>query len=131
MGERVVSVKTAKGDIRTITKVPKGANVTLHGVNKYEEERLRNMENKENTQLNKFCDGNDTTWRPEHFFTETCGDDDVPPWPIRPTELFTNPHLMMKIMGQQMEKKKAQKEKKKLEKMNNKDGEKKKKDKKG
>merc|ERR1711974_193223 len=76
-------------------------------------ERARHADGKEDTQLERFCDGNDAAWRPDTFFTEVCGQDDVPPWPIRPTELFTNPHIVMKIMAQQMEEKKARKREKK------------------
>merc|ERR1712176_1431044 len=81
-----------------------------------EAERARNADKKEDKQLERFCDGNDASWRPDTFFTETCGEDEVPPWPIRPTELFTNPSIVMRIMAQQMEKKKQKKKDKKLQK---------------
>merc|ERR1712039_357039 len=93
-----------------------GASVTGNNVNKYAEERAKMADSKEDVQLERFCDGNDAAWRPDTFFTETCGEDDVPPWPIRPTELFTNPSIVMRIMAQQMEKKKQKKKEKKLQK---------------
>lgn len=108
-----ISLKSRDGLVRNIAKVPRGAEVTDNNVNKYEQERARNADGKEDTQLDRFCNGNDTAWRPDTFFTEVCGDDDVPPWPIRPTELFTNPHIVMKIMAQQMEEKKRKRREKK------------------
>merc|ERR1712029_630363 len=89
---------------------------TDNNVNRYAQERERNADAKEDVQLNRFCNGNDTAWRPDTFFTGVCGGDDVPPWPIRPTELFTNPHLMMRIVGEQIEKKKQKKKDKKSKK---------------
>merc|ERR1712113_1046418 len=85
------------------------------------EERAKMADSKEDVQLERFCDGNDSAWRPDTFFTETCGEGDVPPWPIRPTELFTNPSIVTRIMAQQMEKKKQKKLQKKLEKKDKKD----------
>merc|ERR1712187_716775 len=93
------------------------AKVTENNVNKYEEERARNAETKEDTQLNRFCDGNDHAWRPDTFFTEACGKEEVPPWPVRPSELFANPQICMRIMAATFEKKEQKrKEKKQLKK---------------
>mmetsp|Transcript_76810 Transcript_76810/g.221943 ORF Transcript_76810/g.221943 Transcript_76810/m.221943 type:complete len:286 (+) Transcript_76810:152-1009(+) len=111
-----VSLKGRDGSVRTVARVPAGAHVTDNSTNRYAEERAKNADKKEDVQLERFCDGNDVAWRPDTFFTEVCGEDDVPPWPIRPTELFTNPHIVMKIMAQQMEKKKQKKLEKKARK---------------
>merc|ERR1712137_691080 len=45
-----MSLKTADGEIRTIVKVPQGANVTKNNVNRFEEERERNADRKEDVQ---------------------------------------------------------------------------------
>merc|ERR1711972_828109 len=119
-----ISLKTRDGEVRNIPTVPKGAEVTSNSVNKYAAERARHADGKEDVQLERFCDGNDAAWRPDTFFTEVCGQDEVPPWPIRPTELFTNPTIVMRIMAQRMEKKKQ----KKAEKKRQKEDQKKKKD---
>merc|ERR1711920_351751 len=79
-----ISIKSRNGEVRQVVRVPEGADVTANSVNKYEEERAKNADRKEDTQLNRFCNGNDTAWRPDTFFTETCDGDDLPPWPIRP-----------------------------------------------
>merc|ERR1712113_496751 len=92
------------------------------------EERAKMADSKEDVQLERFCDGNDSAWRPDSFFTETCGEEEVPPWPIRPTELFTNPSIVMRIMAQQMEKKKQKKKEKKLQKEAQKEAQKKRKE---
>merc|ERR1711879_57457 len=86
-----ISVRTNDGEVRIINTLPKDAKVTGNNVNKYEEERAKNAETKEDTQLNRFCDGNDHAWRPDTFFTDACGEEEVPPWPVRPSELFANP----------------------------------------
>mmetsp|Transcript_61695 Transcript_61695/g.133668 ORF Transcript_61695/g.133668 Transcript_61695/m.133668 type:complete len:319 (-) Transcript_61695:73-1029(-) len=112
--DTTISLKSRDGEVRTITRLPKGSNVTSNEVNKYEEERAKNSEFKEDTLLGRFCDGKDNAWRPAQFFTEACGDKDVPPWPVRPTEIFTNPELCMKIMAAQMERRKLRKMQKKL-----------------
>merc|ERR1712060_203705 len=111
-----ISIKTRDGEVRNIPAVPKGAEVTSNSVNKYAAERARHADGKEDVQLERFCNGNDSAWRPDTFFTEVCGQDDVPPWPIRPTELFTNPHIVMKIMAQQMEEKQLRKRDKQVKK---------------
>merc|ERR1712217_45196 len=112
-----ISLKSRDGEVRrSIATIPRGAEVTRNNVNKFAEERAKNADGKEDTQLERFCNGNDHAWRPDTFFTEVCGEDDVPPWPIRPTELFTNPHIVMKIMAQQMEQKKQKKKEKKMKK---------------
>merc|ERR1711971_813852 len=76
-------------------------------VNKFDEERQKMAEAKEDVLLSRFCDGKDNAWRPDSFFAEACGDGggEVPPWPIRPTELFTNPHICMRIMAKTIEEK--------------------------
>lgn len=130
-----ISMKTNTGELRIVNTIPKGAETTLNNVNKYAEERAKNADHKEDIQLERFCDGNDAAWRPDTFFTETCGQEEIPPWPIRPTELFTNPHLVMRIMAQRMEEKKRKKKEKKLQaekegKKADSDGKKSKKDKK-
>merc|ERR1712190_454949 len=96
-------------------------------VNKYEQERLKNAETKEDTQLGRFCDGNDHAWRPDTFFTETCGEADAPPWPVRPSELFANPQICMKIAAATFEKKEQLRKEKKQQKKGGKEKEKKKK----
>jgi len=113
-----ISLKSNKGEVVSkVTRVPKGANVTKSNVNKFEEERLKNAERKEDISLNRFCDGKDNAWRPDSFFTETCGGtaggDDIPPWPVRPQEIFTNPQLCLRIMNHQMQKKQQKKDEKK------------------
>lgn len=108
-----ISLKTAAGEFKQFGKIPEGATVTENNINRYAEERERNADAKEDVQLNRFCNGNDTAWRPDTFFTDVCGGDEIPPWPIRPTELFTNPHLMMRIMAEQMERRKQKKQEKK------------------
>jgi len=111
-----ISLKSNDGEVHCIQKVPAGAVVTQNGINKYEDERRQNANLKEDVQLNRFCDGQDNAWRPDSFFTEECGQEEVPPWPIRPTELFTNPHLCLRIMAMQMDKSKELKKAKKLKK---------------
>lgn len=111
-----ISLKSNTGVIKNIAVIPKGAEVTANSVNKYEEERKRNTEQKEDVNLRRFCNGKDNAWRPDSFFTEACGEDEVPPWPVRPGEIFSNPALCMRIMAHQLE----QKEKRKLEKRKNK-----------
>merc|ERR1712032_809326 len=93
-----ISVRTTDGELRIINIVPRDAEVTDNNVNKYEEERAKNANSKEDIQLHRFCDGKDHAWRPDTFFTETCGEEDVPPWPVRPSELFANPQICMRIM---------------------------------
>mmetsp|Transcript_100907 Transcript_100907/g.285796 ORF Transcript_100907/g.285796 Transcript_100907/m.285796 type:complete len:185 (+) Transcript_100907:19-573(+) len=95
-------------------------------------------EAKEDALLSRFCDGKDNAWRPDSFFVEACGDGsgEAPPWPIRPTELFTNPHICMRIMANTMEakskkNKKADGKTKKEKKGKDKKSKKSKKDKKG
>mmetsp|Transcript_96064 Transcript_96064/g.275890 ORF Transcript_96064/g.275890 Transcript_96064/m.275890 type:complete len:259 (-) Transcript_96064:69-845(-) len=111
-----ITLKSRDGEVRSITRVPAGAKVTDNNTNKYARERAKLADHKEDCQLERFCDGNDSAWRPDTFFTDTCGGDDIPPWPIRPSELFTNPTIVMRIMAQQMEKKKDKKLKRKQEK---------------
>jgi len=108
-----ISLKSRDGEVTSVVKIPKGAIVTDNDVNKYAEERARAADTKEDVQLGRFCDGNDVAWRPDTFFTANCGQDEVPPWPIRPTELFTNPTILTRIMAQQMEKRKEKKAQKK------------------
>merc|ERR1711862_160334 len=98
------------------TKVPKSAVVTQNAVNMYEQDRQRNAETKEDTLLTRFCNGKDNAWRPDSFFTEACGDEEVPPWPVRPQEIFTNPQMCMRVMAHQMEQRKKRKEEKKAKK---------------
>jgi len=110
----VVSLKSKDGEVHRITKVPTGANVTQNDTNKYAEDRKKYAAAKEDLQLRRFCDGQDTAWRPDSFFVEECGDEDLPPWPVRPTELFTNPHLSFKVMAEQMERQKLLRKAKKM-----------------
>lgn len=108
-----VSLKSNAGEVRVTTRLPTGAEVTDNSTNKYEEERMRNSMSKEDVLLGRFCDGQDNAWRPDSFFSEEIGGDDIPPWPVRPTELFTNPHLCARIMHQRMLLKKQKKAEKK------------------
>jgi len=123
-----ISLKSNVGEVKSITRVPLGAEVTSNEFNKYEEERMRRAGAKEDALLRRFCDGNDAAWRPDTFFTETCGTGDVPPWPIRPSELFTNPSILMRIAAERLEKKKAKKLAKKMSKVEKKRAKKAKKD---
>mmetsp|Transcript_90881 Transcript_90881/g.257419 ORF Transcript_90881/g.257419 Transcript_90881/m.257419 type:complete len:263 (-) Transcript_90881:258-1046(-) len=109
-----ISLKSRDGEVHSIAKVPSGAAVTHNDVNKFEQDRQKNADTKEDAQLNRFCDGQDNAWRPDSFFTDTLGDEDIPPWPMRPNELFTNPHLCMRIMAAQTEKKRQKKLEKRL-----------------
>eukprot|EP00927_Polykrikos_kofoidii_P067390 TRINITY_DN62881_c0_g1_i1.p1 TRINITY_DN62881_c0_g1~~TRINITY_DN62881_c0_g1_i1.p1 ORF type:complete len:405 (+),score=126.88 TRINITY_DN62881_c0_g1_i1:40-1215(+) len=111
-----VTLKSNDGEVTNVTKVPQGANVTNNAVNQYEAERIRNAELKENTQLHRFCNGKDDAWRPDFFFTDTCGQADIPPWPIRPAEVFSNPSLCVRIMAHQLERRKLRKQAKKQKK---------------
>mmetsp|Transcript_24326 Transcript_24326/g.32838 ORF Transcript_24326/g.32838 Transcript_24326/m.32838 type:complete len:392 (-) Transcript_24326:218-1393(-) len=111
-----ISLKSNDGDFHALAKIPAGAEVTLNSINKYDEERRRFAAHKEDNQLDRFCDGQDTAWRPDSYFTEVCSQEKVPPWPIRPTELFTNPHITFRIRAAQFEKRKAKKAAKRLEK---------------
>merc|ERR1712203_508649 len=99
----------------------------MGNVNKYAQERAKMADSKEDVQLGRFCDGNDHAWRPDTFFTETCGEGDAPPWPVRPSELFANPQICMKIMAATFEKKEQRRKEKKQQKK----GDEKKKKKKG
>lgn len=108
-----VSLKSNAGDVRITTRLPNGAEVTDNCTNKYEEERMRNSLSKEDVLLGRFCDGQDNAWRPDSFFTDEIGGDDIPPWPVRPTEVFTNPHLCARIMHQKTRLKKQKKADKK------------------
>eukprot|EP00929_Paragymnodinium_shiwhaense_P080217 TRINITY_DN4181_c0_g5_i1.p2 TRINITY_DN4181_c0_g5~~TRINITY_DN4181_c0_g5_i1.p2 ORF type:complete len:295 (-),score=101.48 TRINITY_DN4181_c0_g5_i1:162-1046(-) len=133
--ETHLSVKRRDGTVKQIPRVPKGANVTKSTVNQYEQERRKNSERKEDQQLDKFCDGKNHAWRPDFFFTETAeGGEDIPPWPVRPTEIFTNPELCARIMARQLDRKQkraqAKKEKKSAKKSDKKSTKKDKKDKK-
>lgn len=108
-----ISLKSRDGEVRSVTRIPRGALVTKNSVNQYEEERQRNTEAKEDINLRRFCNGKDNAWRPDNFFAETCGEDETPPWPIRPMEIFTNPALCMRIMANQMDRKEKRKKVKK------------------
>merc|ERR1712187_608868 len=111
-----ISIKTADGEVRNITTLPKDAKVTSNSTNMWAEERAKNANTKEDLQLERFCDGNNHAWRPDTFFTETCGEADAPPWPVRPSELFANPQICMKIMAATFEKKEQRKKEKKQQK---------------
>jgi len=111
----IVSLKSKDGEVHTYNKVPAGADVTQNGINKYADDRVKNAAQKEDLQLRRFCDGQDAAWRPDNFFVEGLGEsEDLPPWPMRPTELFTNPHLNVKIMAEQMARQKLLRKAKKM-----------------
>merc|ERR1711924_365763 len=77
----------------------------------------RQADQKEDESLRRFCNGRDmSAWRPDNFFSETCGDDEVPPWPVRPNEIFSNPALCMRIMAHKLEQKKKRKQEKRAKK---------------
>merc|ERR1711977_295563 len=108
--------KSNTGVIKNVTVIPKGAEVTANAVNKYDDERRRMAEEKEDMALRRFCNGKDNAWRPDSFFSETCGEEEVPPWPVRPTEIFSNPALCMRIMAHQLEQKEKRKQEKRAKK---------------
>ncbi|CAK0881971.1 unnamed protein product [Prorocentrum cordatum] len=69
-----LTLKSNRGVTKTVHLVPKGAEVTKTSVNKFEEERQKMAEAKEDALLSRFCDGKDNAWRPDSFFVEACGD---------------------------------------------------------
>merc|ERR1712232_337195 len=111
-----LSLKSNTGVIKNVAVIPKGADVTANAVNKYEDERKRLADQKEDMALRRFCNGKDNAWRPDNFFSEACGQEEVPPWPVRPNEIFSNPALCMRIMAHQLEQKEKRKQEKRAKK---------------
>jgi len=62
-----ITLKSRDGEVRSITRVPAGAKVTDNNTNKYARERAKLADQKEDCQLERFCDGNDSAWRPDTF----------------------------------------------------------------
>merc|ERR1712139_643098 len=118
-----LSLKSNDGEVRrTVTKLPASAQVSSNDENLFEEERKRNAKKKGNAQLDRFCDGQDSAWRPDNFFFEMLEEPDLP-WGCRPAEVFNNPTLLSRLMAAYKARKteKAEKKKKKEEKKEKKD----------
>eukprot|EP00403_Amphidinium_massartii_P009127 CAMPEP_0178427204 /NCGR_PEP_ID=MMETSP0689_2-20121128/29622_1 /TAXON_ID=160604 /ORGANISM="Amphidinium massartii, Strain CS-259" /LENGTH=279 /DNA_ID=CAMNT_0020048899 /DNA_START=36 /DNA_END=872 /DNA_ORIENTATION=+ len=129
------SLKNADGELLAVVpKLPETAKVTANDANKYEQERLKRANEKEDAQLGKYCDGKNNAWRPDSFFEESLGEKDVP-WPMRPTDFYNNPNLVSRVVqayeeSRRLERKKKKEAEKQSKKKDKKEKKKKKKDKK-
>lgn len=127
-----LTLKSRHGEVKTIVKLPDDAEVTSTSVNGFELERAKNAAQKEDRSLARFCSGHDAAWRPDHFFADVLGENDVP-WPIRPTDLFLKPEMVDRILDTRQAKrelsKKLAKEAKEAKKKSKKDSKKHKKEK--
>merc|ERR1712129_434371 len=104
------------GVVRTVPVISDSAEVSRNGINNYEAERRKMAEQKEDRCLERLCDGKDASWRPDNFFSDALGEDDLP-WPMRPTDFFANPVMVHRVVNAyEASRNMSKKEKKKLKK---------------
>jgi len=108
-----LTLRSRDGDVvRTVAKVPADAEVTTNEVNIFEAERRKHAAAKEDTTLSRLCSGQDESWKPDSFFSESLGDKDLP-WSVRPSELLGNPAMVQRIVDAYVASRKRHKREKK------------------